>query len=125
MNDSSGYELALLVSKRLRWRLLKASAFLALVAIGFSVIYLAAPRSMWVSVPVWLRYFLVGVPIPSIAGGAFGFAARAGISIRAAVFAIAAEDVLEGSLGGKYHRSEHETSRPIAIIACMVGSAES
>ena len=95
MNDSSGYELALLVSKRLRRRLLKASGILALVAIGFTIICLEVPPSMWISAPVGFRYLLVGVPILSIAGAAFGFASWVGISIRAAILGTAVDDVLD------------------------------
>ena len=94
MNDPSGYELALLVSRRLRRRLLKASGVSALVAVGFMAVCLAVTQSAWSSAPDGLRFFLVGVPTLSIAGAAFGSAAWAGISIRAAIFGAAVDDVL-------------------------------
>jgi hypothetical protein len=95
MDDPSGYELALLVSKRLRRRLLKASGILALVGVGFTIICLAVPRSMWSSAPIQVSYFFVGVAILSIAGAAFGFATWAGISIRAAILGTAVDEVLD------------------------------
>lgn len=95
MNDPSGYELALLVSKRLRRRLLKASGILALVGFVSAIVYLAIPSPMWASTPHGLRFVFVGVLVLSLAGSAFGFAAWVGTSIRAAIFGIAAEDVLD------------------------------
>ena len=107
MDGSSDYELALLVSKRLRRQLLKASGFLVLTAVVFTVICFVMPQPLWASVPVGPRYFLVGVPILSIAGAAFGFAAWVGISIRAAIFGIAADDVLsEATRRGLIDRDE-------------------
>ena len=95
MDDASEYKLALLVSKRLRRKLLKASGILALVAIGFTLICLAVPQPIWISAPNGLRLFLVFGLVLSAAGAAFGSAAWLGISIRAAIFGTAAEDLLD------------------------------
>lgn len=95
MNDPSGYELALLVSKRLRRRLLKGSGILALVGFVFTIVYLAIPSPMWASTPHAVRFVFIGVLVLSLAGSAFGFASWVGISIRASVLGTAAEDLLD------------------------------
>lgn len=45
MNDQNDYDLALIVSKRLRRKLLKASGLMVLIALGFTVICFILPHS--------------------------------------------------------------------------------
>lgn len=95
MNDTDGYEIALLVSKRLRRTLLKGCGALAIVAIVFILVDVAIPRSSWASMPDGSRYILVFVPILSLFGACVGFASWIGISIRAAIYDVAVDDVVE------------------------------
>ena len=97
MNDADGYEIALLVSKRLRRTLLKGCGVLAIVAIVSIIIDLDVPRSAWASMPDIVRYILVFVPILSLFGACVGFAYWVGISIRAAIYGVAADDVLDAA----------------------------
>lgn len=95
MDGQSKYDLALLVSKRLRRRLLKFSGILVLPAVSFVGILLVIPDHALSSGPVWLIYFVFAVPVLSVLGAVYTFVYWLVTIVQAAILGTAVDDVID------------------------------
>jgi len=95
MTVQTKLDVALLVSKTLRRRLLQASGILVLLALVFVGLLFVVAEPVVKSGPGWLLYFLVGVPILSILGAVCAFVYWLVTVIQAAILGTAVDDVIE------------------------------
>jgi hypothetical protein len=93
--EDSGYELALLASKRLRTKLLKVCGVLLFIGLAFSVIVLTMPAETRAYMPASVGIFFYLMTVLPLFGAVLGFATWVGITIRAAIFGVAVDDVIE------------------------------